>query len=200
MNNQVPIVILNITRWKSDLTYSRCFYGKLILCTNPDVTFHNIRQFDVNKLGENIEVTRQLTREEAVKFDKRYWHANYAQFWDEGEKNTNSFEDYIDVTEAGLAMFRELKMDVPFISVLEGKKFSGTRTLNENEVNYLVRYKRSAREWVMYFFSDQADEQDREIGENMIKQHGSLENLLNADWVKKMQDQYDRMDLFETDD
>jgi len=37
----------------------------------------------------------------------------------------------------------------------------------------------------MYFFSDQADEQDREIGENMIKQHGSLENLLNSDWVKK---------------
>ena len=200
MNNKVHIVILNITQWKSDHTYPRCYYGKLILCTNPDVTFHNIRQFDVNKLGERIEVTRQLTREEAVKLDKRYHNANYTQCWDEGDMTTNRFDDYIQATEAGMEMFRELKMDVPFISLLEGKKFYRTRTFNEDEVNYLVRYKLSARDWVMYFFSDQADEQDREIGENMIKQHGSLENLLNSDWVKKMQDQYDRMDLFETDD
>jgi hypothetical protein len=106
----------------------------------------------VNKLGERLAVTRQLTREEAVKLDKRYHNANYTQCWDEGEKNANRFEDYIDVTEAGLVMFRDLELEVPFISVLEGKKFSGTRTLNEDEVNYLVRYKLSAREWVMYFF------------------------------------------------
>lgn len=200
LNPPVKIVILNITQWKSDYTIPRCYYGKLILCTHPDVTFHNIRQFDVSKLGEKIEVTRQLTRAEAVKLDKRYQYANYTQCWDEGEKNTNSFENYIQATEAGMAMFRELKMDVPFISLLEGKKYHSTRTLNEDNVNYLVRYKPSARDWVMFFFSDEADEQDREIGEEMIKDHGSLENLLNSDWVKKMQEEYDRMDLFETDD
>ena len=108
----IKMVILNISWWKSDHTFPRCYYGKLILCTNPDVTFHNIRQFDVNKLGEKIEVTRQLTREEAVKLDKRYWNANYTQCWDEGEMSTNRFDDYIQATEAGMAMFRELKIEM----------------------------------------------------------------------------------------
>ena len=200
MNSDIHIAILNITRWQSEYSFARCFYGKLILCSNPDVTFHNIRHFDVTKLGEGIEMSRQLTRNEAVKFDKRDGNSNYTQCWDAGERTTLRFEDDLDLTKAGITIFNELKLDVPFISVLEGKKYSGTHILNENDVNYLVRYRRYAKDFVMYFFSDQADEGDREIAGNLIKHHGNLENILNSDWVRKMQEEYDRMELFETDD
>jgi len=33
-------------------------------------------------------------------------------------------------------LLKELQLDVPFISLLEGKKFHGTLTLNENDVNF----------------------------------------------------------------
>lgn len=64
------MVILNIKQWSIDYSWPRAYYGHLILCTNPEVTFHNIKNFDVNKLGQRIEVYRELTREEATRMDK----------------------------------------------------------------------------------------------------------------------------------
>ena len=200
MTNEINMVILNIRQWSIDYSWPWAYYGHLILCTNPEATFHNIKNFDVSKLGEKIEVCRELTREEARKIDKREYSSNYTRCWDAGERNTIRFEDRDELTKAGMEAFKELGLDVPFISLMEGKKTSITRTLNENEVNYLVRYTPSAKDWVMYYFSDEADELDREIGEDMIKYYGSIENILKSDMVINMQKEYDRMNLFERDD
>ncbi|MFN3555647.1 MAG: hypothetical protein ACK4VN_06770 [Bacteroidales bacterium] len=200
MSKSIRMVILNITQWDINYSVPWHYYGKLILCTDPQVTFHNIKQFDVTKLGENIPVFRELSRKEAVKMDFMKGGYNYAEMWDHEEKTTFRFREKEDLVEAGIKMFRELNLDVPFISVLEGKKYHGTKTLNEDEVNHLVRYRVLVSDMLEYWFSDEADEFEKEWAEELMKKYGSFENILNSEGMRKWQAEYDRHDYFETDE
>lgn len=200
MSKSIRMVILNITQWDINYSVPWYYYGKLILCTDPQVTFHNIKQFDVAKLGENIPVFRELSRKEAVKMDFMKGGYNYAEMWDHEEKTTFRFREKEDLVEAGIKMFRELNLDVPFISVREGKKYHGTRTLNEDDVNYLVRYGILSNSHIMHWFSDEADEFEKEWAEELLKKYGSIKNILNAEEMKIWLDDYYGKEYFETDE
>ena len=135
MHTAVRMAILNIRQWPVNQYFKpRGYYGHLIFCNQPGLTFHNVMGFDVNKLGERMEVLRAFSREEAIELDDYYF--SYLRAWNRWERGINRFEHFEDLNRAGMDLLKELQLDVPFISLLEGKKFHGTLTLNENDVNF----------------------------------------------------------------
>ena len=136
----MKMIILNITAWPQDIAYPQLYYGYLIFCTDPGANFQNIRGFDLSSLGKAINVTRQLSLEDAKRLDKFDSTTVYEAAWHRGERESCRFEDMDMLMQAGLQAYEALETDVPFISLLEGRKFSGTLTRNENEHYYLPRY------------------------------------------------------------
>ncbi len=140
MDPSIKMIILNITTWPMDIAYPQLYYGYLIFCTDPRANFQNIRAFDVSSLGKVINVTHQLGLDDARRLDKMDGTTVYESAWQRGERESCRFEDMEMLMKAGLQAYEALETDVPFISLLDGGKFSGTLTRNENEQYYLPRY------------------------------------------------------------
>ena len=140
MDSAVKMIILNGTTWPPGIAWPHLYYGYLIFCTDPRANFQNIKGFKVSSLGKAVNVTRELSLEEAQRLDIIDRTGVYAETWQQGGRESCRFEDLYTLTQAGLKAYEDLETDLPFISLLDGCKFSGTVTRNENEVNYLPRY------------------------------------------------------------
>ena len=133
---EIYLAIVNITSWvgiSSDATH---VYGHLILSEKKGVTVDNVEDSNVKYLGEKIELTRPLTQELAIALDKiddhntnqRHfrWAQEKPEWLDENAAygETNRFDTFTEVVNAGIAKWQELDIDCPLISLYEGEKYA----------------------------------------------------------------------------
>jgi len=121
-------------------------YGNLILSTKENVTVDNVEDWNVNYLGEKIELHRPLTLEIAKQLDKKDGGNNYQRIFHLIQRDnniikenpdyglTNRFDTFEQVVNAGIEKWRELNLECPFISLYEGNKY----TANEYEPSNTV--------------------------------------------------------------
>ena len=149
MDSAVKMIILNGTTWPPGIAWPHLYYGYLIFCTDPRANFLNIKGFKVSSLGKAVNVTRTLSLEEAQRLDKMDGTGMYEEAWHRGERGSCRFEDPETLMQAGLKAWEALQTNLPFISLMEGCRFQGTLTRNENGHYYLPRYTypRGLREW-----------------------------------------------------
>ena len=131
---KVYLAILNITSWAGQCSDATHVYGKLILSTNSKVTIDNVEEWNVNYLGEKIEITQAMTLKIAKKLDMIDGGKTYQRSFmlrdvicdDEDFDeflNTRRFDSIEEVVNAGIAKWRELGLDCPFISLYDGSKY-----------------------------------------------------------------------------
>lgn len=149
-NKKVYLAILNITSWAGQCSDATHLYGHLILC-NKDIAIENISDWNVKYLGENIEIRRVITKEIAEKLDAKDGNNSYSRMFrhitEDSELlsvspkygTTNRFDTFQEVVDAGVAKWKELKLECPFISLYEGDRYY-INEYNQNET-VILQYK-----------------------------------------------------------
>lgn len=140
--NEDPIIylaILNITSWSGQCTDATHVYGKLTLCDRAGVTIDNIEDYNVKYLGKGVNVQRPLTQELAKRLDEKdSGHSHQREFHvltehpeirDKMEYygHTERFDTFEEVVNAGIAKWKELDINCPFISLYEGDKYKANK-------------------------------------------------------------------------
>jgi hypothetical protein len=132
---RIYLAILNITSWVGQCGDAEHVYAHLILSVNENVNIDNIEEYNVNHLGEEIELRRPLTLEIAKQLDKKDGHNSnqrafrlYNEDPDFAKENpdygkTNRFDSFEEAVNAGIEKWKELNIDCPFISLYEGEKY-----------------------------------------------------------------------------
>lgn len=134
MKDKIYLAILNITSWAGTCCDAVHVYGHLILSKQEKVTVNNIEEYNINYLGEKIEITQPVTIEIAKQLDeidggKSYQRAFYRQEELKNDDNfnellnTNRFNTFNEVVDAGIKKWKELNLNCPFISLYEGQKY-----------------------------------------------------------------------------
>jgi hypothetical protein len=131
---RIYLAILNITSWAGSIGATHV-YGHLILSTKEKVTIDNIDEHNVHYLGETIEIKRPLTPELAEALDKKdggnsykralRWMQEDSDFAKENPEQgmTERFDTLEEVVNAGIAKWKELNINCPFISLYKNKKY-----------------------------------------------------------------------------
>jgi len=151
-NKKINLAILNITSWAGYCSGATHVYGKLILCESSNVTINNIEEYNVNYLGDVIELYQPLTEELAKKLDKKDGGKTYQRAYKLASENpeltkdseyygsTNKFDTFDEVVRAGVLKWRELDIDCPFISLYEGEKYESNEY--EPSTTVILQYKK----------------------------------------------------------
>jgi hypothetical protein len=120
------LAILNITSFVGQCSDAEHLYGNLILSTKENVTIDNVCDWNVKYLGENIELTREITLEEAKELDiKEQSYGANRRYWLNGDKTISRFNTFKQVVDAGIEKWKDLGLEgvCPFISLYEGDKY-----------------------------------------------------------------------------
>ena len=132
---RIYLAILNITSWAGQCGDAEHVYAHLILSEKETVTISNVEEYNVNYLGEKIELRRPLTLELAKQLDKKDGHnSNQRAFRICNEDHefakenpdygkTNRFDTFEQAVNVGIEKWKELNIDCPFISLYEGGKY-----------------------------------------------------------------------------
>jgi len=132
---RIYLAILNITSWAGQCPDATHVYGKLILCESAGVTVDNVQEYSVKHLGEGIEIQRPLTEKLAKELDRKSGGKSYQRAFRLVTENpemreemeyygyTDKFDTFDEVVSAGVAKWKELNIDCPFISLYEGEKY-----------------------------------------------------------------------------
>lgn len=133
--NIIYLAILNITSWVGYDSDAEHVYAHLILSENEKVNIDNVNEYNVNYLGNKIEILRPLTLELAKELDKKdKFNSNQRayrickedpEFAKENPEYgyTNRFDTFEQVVNAGIQKWKELNLNCPFISLYEGDKY-----------------------------------------------------------------------------
>lgn len=133
-NKKIYLAILNITSWAGQCSGATHLYGHLVLC-DKDISIENITDWNVKYMGENIEIRQVITKEIAEKLDAKDGHDTYSRIFrymteDPELLNTspeygtvNRFDTFQEVVDAGIAKWKELKLECPFIILYEGRRY-----------------------------------------------------------------------------
>lgn len=139
----IYLVILNITSWCGISLDAEHYYGKLILCNKKEVTIDNVCDWNINHLGDEIEIRRKLTKRLAKELDKKDGFGNFnlmsynesrgnKEMADNIEGTTNRFDTIKQVIDIGIREYNKLNLTCPFICLYDGIKFSDTIILNSD--------------------------------------------------------------------
>lgn len=120
---RIYLAILNITSWVGQCGDAEHVYAHLILSEKENINIDNIEEFNVNYLGEKIELFRPLTLEIAEKLDKKEGGNFYKRDLHTERAFTNRFDTFDECVDAGIKKWKELNIDCPFISLYEGEKY-----------------------------------------------------------------------------
>lgn len=132
---RIYLAILNITSWAGQCSNAEHVYGKLILCERAGVTVENVDEHNVKYLGEVIEIQQPLTLKMAKLLDKKDGGNSYQRAYRICKENpdvkeraefygyTDRFDTFDEVVRAGVAKWKELDINCPFISLYEGEKY-----------------------------------------------------------------------------
>ena len=121
---RIYLAILNISSWAGQCHDATHLYGHLILSTKENVTIKNVTDWNVKYLGEEIELSREMTLEEAKQLDiKDQSHGMNQRRWRNGDKITTRFDSFEQVVKSGIDKWKELNINCPFISLYEGEKY-----------------------------------------------------------------------------
>lgn len=134
---KITLAILNITSWAGLCADATHVYGKLILCDKESINLDNVTEWNVNHLGDDIELRQPMTLQMAIKLDakdggKTYQRAVRLRATFENDPdfeelyNTNRFDTFEEVENFAIAKWKELKLDCPFISLYESNKYDFT--------------------------------------------------------------------------
>jgi hypothetical protein len=142
----IYLAVLNITSWVGQCGDATHVYGHLILSHQKEVTIDNIEDWNVKYLGTSIELRRPLTLEIAKALDEKDGHNTYQRHYrmmqenpdlckeldaKVGEENSYGFTDRFDtfqeVVDFAVAMWKELGINCPFISLYEGEKYKANK-------------------------------------------------------------------------
>jgi hypothetical protein len=119
---KIHLAILNTTSWYG--LDAEHLYGYLVLSTKKEVTIENVEDWNVKYLGENIEVFRDITLDEAKKLDIKDQSCGSCQRrWERGDKKSNRFNTFDEIVKAGIVKYKELNLKCDFISLYEGSKY-----------------------------------------------------------------------------
>jgi len=130
---KIHLAILNITSWCGYDASAEHLYGHLILSDKEQVTLENVHDWNVRHIGEQIELSREMTFDEAKKLDAKDQSGGRVQRrWMRGEKDTTRFDSFEQVVASGIAKWKELGLECPFISLYEGEKYS-KNSYNDSE-------------------------------------------------------------------
>ena len=134
-DKKIYLAILNITSWVGQCSDATHVYGHLILSENKGVTIENVGDWNVNHLGERIELRQPLTLEIAKTLDKIDGHnSNQRAFRICSEDpefaaenpdygTTNRFNTFPEVVDFAIKEWKALDIDCPFISLYEGETY-----------------------------------------------------------------------------
>ena len=140
MSEETPkiyLAVLNITSWVGQCGDAVHVYGNLILSTKKDITVDNVDEWNVKYIGEDIELSREISFEEAQTIDiKEQNHGINQRHWRHGDKRINKFDTFEQVVNSGIEKWKELNLDCPFISLFEGEKYV---TKNEGSTVILTK-------------------------------------------------------------
>lgn len=139
MSKRIYLAILNITSWAGQCGDAEHVYGHLILSEKEHVNIDNVDEYNVNYLGEKIEIKRPLTLQLAKKYDKKDGHNSYQRSLKYAEDNpeygqTNKFDTFNEVVNAGIEKWKELNINCPFISLYEGEKYKANNYEPSNTI------------------------------------------------------------------
>ena len=131
MNDNIKLVILNITSWVGCDSEAEHLYGKIILSDQKKVTIDNICEWNVNHLGEVIELKKEMTFQDATMLDKKDDGNTYRRAFMLGNTKTNRFNSIEEVVNAGIEYYNSLNLNCPFITLYEGEKYdyNGQKTI-----------------------------------------------------------------------
>lgn len=133
--SRIYLAVLNITSWVGQCGDASHVYAHLILSKSEEVNIENVEDFNVNYLGEKIELRRPLTLELAKQLDKKDGHnSNQRAFRISNEDpefakenpdygTTNRFDTFEEAVNMGIEKWKELNINCPFISLYEGEKY-----------------------------------------------------------------------------
>lgn len=121
---EIYLAILNITSWQGQCSDATHMYGHLILSEKREVNVDNVEEWNVKYLGsDRIELSREMTFEEAEALDKKDGGNTNQRHWKRGETSTIRFNTFAQVEQAGIKLWKELGLKCPFISLYEGEKY-----------------------------------------------------------------------------
>lgn len=134
-DKKIHLAILNITSWAGMCSDAEHVYGKLILCDREDVTIENINEWNVNHLGDDIELRQPVTLKMAIKLDAKDGGKTYQravrlreEFKDNPDfqelYDTNRFDTFKEVEDLAIAKWKELNFGCPFISLYNNEKYN----------------------------------------------------------------------------
>lgn len=136
---KIYLAILNITSWAGQCSDADHVYGTLILSEREAVTVDNVEEWNIKYLGENIEVKQTLTPELAKRLDERDGGNSNRRLITEYQDNptlatTSRFYTFQQVVNAGIETWKTMKLDCPFISLYEGRKYIANEFESSNTV------------------------------------------------------------------
>jgi hypothetical protein len=146
MEENIKLAIVNITSWAGQCSDATHVYGHLILCDKDDVNINNIEEYNVKYLGKNIELKRPLTLEIAQVLDEKDGNRTYQRHFRmmqeepeycktlDGYGETDRFDTFPQVVDAGLKLYHEMELTCPFISLYEGVMYKSNKHENSNSV------------------------------------------------------------------
>jgi hypothetical protein len=128
MKPPIYLAILNITSDIGVCPDAEHLYGKLILSENENINIHNVEDWNISFLGKKIEIQQPLTLKIAKKLDKKdggnIHQRKYRYAKDNPEYGfTQRFDTFEEIVATGIAKWKELNLNCPFISLYEGKKY-----------------------------------------------------------------------------
>jgi len=104
---KIHLAILNITSWCGYDASAEHLYGHLILSDKEQVTLENVHDWNVRHIGEQIELSREMTFDEAKKLDAKDQSGGRVQRrWMRGEKDTTRFDSFEQVVASGIALLK----------------------------------------------------------------------------------------------
>jgi hypothetical protein len=142
----VYLAILNITSYVGQCSDAVHLYGKLILSHQKDVNIDNIEEWNVNYLGEEIELKTPLTLELAKKLDEKDGGNSYLRAYNlckeepemaakmEDYGKTNRFDTFKQIENVAINKCKELNLNCPFISLFDNEKYKANNYIDSSTV------------------------------------------------------------------
>jgi len=103
------------------------YYGKLVL-TDIAIEPKNVEDWSISSLGQQLEVSYEMTLAQAKKLDAKDHGMTYQRLWKHGQKKSERFDSPEAVLEAGIKLWQDKQQELgygfPFISLYEGERDS----------------------------------------------------------------------------
>lgn len=127
------LAVLNISSWAGYCADAQHLYGHLYLSNHEEINVNTVTEWNVRHIGEEIELTREMTEQDAIKLDEIDGGKTHQRHFRLGDKQTKRFDTFAQVVKAGYDKWKELNLDCPFITLYEGDTYD---IKNVKENNY----------------------------------------------------------------